>query len=84
MKVRSVIFAYPGEDPVSYDISEESTTKITVDNKLISVDFIFEGIEWTRKIPVEGLKFYEYPTSRKKELKVKEENIYGGQDGGSI
>lgn len=83
MDVRSIIFAYPGEDPVFYDTSEESTTKITVDDKLISVDFIFEGTKWTRKIPVKGLKFYEYPI-RSKELKIKEENIYRGQSGGRI
>ena len=84
MEVRSIIFAYPGEDPVSYDVSEESTTKITVDKKLISIDFIFEGTKWTRKIPVEGLKFYEYPMGPSKKLKIKEENIYKGQNGGSI
>jgi hypothetical protein len=48
------------------------------------VDFIFEGTKWTRKIPVEGLKFYEYPMGPSKDLKIKEENIYKGQSGGAI
>lgn len=84
MDVKSIIFAYPGEDPVSYDMSEDTTTKITVDNKLISIDFIFEGTKWTRRIPVENLRFFEYPSEPFKELKISEENIYRGQSRGRL
>lgn len=85
MNVDMVILAFPGKRAESYDTKDEGINEIVVENDKIKIDFDDQGRNWIREIPISKLRFIEYPTDQPKgSLRINEENIYRGQEGGDI
>jgi hypothetical protein len=82
MNVEMVILAFPGKKSESYDTKDDGINEIIVENDKVKIDFVDQGRNWVREIPISKLKFVEYPTGTIKG--IKEENIYKGQEGGEI
>lgn len=62
MKVEMVILAFPQGNPVTYDSKDEGIRQIVVKDGKIRIDFIDNGRNWAREIPISSLRFFEYPT----------------------
>ena len=77
-----VILAFPGKKSESYDTNDEGINEIVVENNKVKIDFVDQGRNWVREIPISKLRFVEYPKSTVRA--IKEENIYKGQEGGEI
>ncbi len=56
-----VILAFPDGSPVTYDSNDEGITEIIIEDGKIRIDFIDNGRNWAREIPVSSLRFFEYP-----------------------
>lgn len=82
MNVDMVILAFPGKKAESYDTKDEGINEILVENDKVKIDFVDQGRNWIREIPISKLRFIEYPTRTVRT--IKEENIYKGQEGGEI
>ena len=57
-----VILAFPQGNPVTYDSKDEGIRQIVVKDGKIRIDFIDNGRNWAREIPISSLRFFEYPT----------------------
>ncbi len=85
MNVEMVILAFPGKRAESYDTKDREINEIIIENDRVKIDFLDQGRNWVREIPISKLKFLEYPTERsRRPLNIREENIYRGQEGGDI
>jgi hypothetical protein len=85
MKVEMVILAFPGKKAESYDTKDEGINDIFVEKDKVRIDFVDQGRNWAREIPISKLRFIEYPTDKLRSIEnIKEENIYKGQEGGEI
>ena len=87
MKVEMVILAFPGKKAESYDTKDEGINDIFVEKDRIRIDFVDQGRNWAREIPISKLRFLEYPIDELKSIRegaIEEENIYKGQEGGEI
>ncbi|MGB9980052.1 hypothetical protein [Methanobacterium sp.] len=73
MKVEMVVLAFPGKKAESYDTNDERINEITIENEKVKIDFMDQGRNWTREIPINKLKFIEYPSDALKTIK---ENVY--------
>ena len=65
MKVEMVILAFPGRKTESYDINNEGINQIMIENDRVKIDFMDEGKNWIREIPISKLSFIEYPNAEK-------------------
>lgn len=83
MKVEMVILAFPGRRSETYDINDEGINEIEIEEDKVRIDFMDQGRDWVREIPISKLSFIEYPTKPVRK-RVREENIYKGQEGGRI
>jgi hypothetical protein len=86
MKVEMVILAFPGKKAESYDTNDEGISEIFVEKDRVRIDFIDQGRNWAREIPISKLRFVEYPIDTLKSIEEGniEGNIYKGQEGGDI
>ncbi len=83
MKVDMVILAFPGKRAETYDTGDEGINEIKIEDDKVRIDFVDEGKNWTREIPISRLNFVEYPTGSVKRS-IRKDLIYGGQEGGDI
>jgi len=83
MKVEMVILAFPGRRPETYDTNDEGINEIEIEKDKVRIDFVDEGRNWAREIPISKLQFVEYPTGPVR-ARIKKEDIYKGQEGGRI
>jgi hypothetical protein len=83
MKVEMVILAFPGRRSETYDTNDEGINEIEIEEDKVRIDFVDQGRNWAREIPISKLQFVEYPTEPVKG-KIKEEDIYKGQEGGNL
>ena len=77
MNVNMVILAFPGKRAESYDTKDEGINKIEVENDKVKIDFIDQGKNWVREIPISKLRFIEYPVDNL-ETTIQKENVYKG------
>ena len=61
MNVEMVILAFRDGSSVTYDSNDEGITEILIEDGKIRIDFIDNGRNWAREIPVSSLRFFEYP-----------------------
>ena len=61
MKIEMVILAFLQGDPVTYDSKDDGINQILIEDGKIRIDFIDNGRNWAREIPVSSLRFLEYP-----------------------
>lgn len=80
MKVEMVILAFPGRRSETYDTNDEGINSIDIENDKVRIDFMDQGRNWAREIPISKLSFIEYPTDVYSP-KVRKELIYKGQEG---
>ena len=73
MKVEMVVLAFPGKKAESYDTNDDMINEISIENERVKIDFKDQGRNWTREIPINKLRFIEYPSDTIKSIK---ENAY--------
>ena len=83
MKVEMVILAFPGKRSETYDTNDEGINSIEIENDKVRIDFVDQGRNWAREIPISKLNFVEYPTDVYRK-NVRKELIYKGQEGGRV